>query len=567
MAVKFGIILAGIFFARALLAGDVKVGGIQAACRNGQTFVTWKDAAEGEDGAKFRYSLYRSTAAITQENLAQAELCYHGVLNNSGKLFGSAFNPKDRLDPQKAYATIEEGGKPLPAWSGLAVHTVLKDEKAFYAVVATDDKFAPLSPVVPGESATKDAVEEKVAPIQPIKLHDSKSRGQYSPQTCVTGKQGLGLVVSLHASTGQGGGAGDYGDYYLYFATPEMGWRDGLPGVFSVKENHDPKDNTLVLESRDAIEHPNGKQAMETFWFGYLCVPQGAAHKEARAYPFTEKRMEWVIGWVIPKYGVDANRVYCGGGSMGAWGSTSFGFRRPALFAACYPNRPRTIQRGLPSLVPAPAKDQKVLMADGQTDYYERMNSVKFAEQTSEDLSFYGWCCGRNDGFATWKEQIEMVKAMTKAHHAFAFAWNNGDHSSGAEAMSQVQKYYPAALFSKNASHPAFGNSSIDNNMGSGDPKEGDLTGGINLGFHWSDVADEDGKWSAKISNELAKEALTVDVTPRRCQKFKAKNGETLKWASSGGGSGSAAADEHGLVTIEKLAIKPGETVTLTISR
>ena len=42
--------------------------------------------------------------------------------------------------------------------------------------------------------------------------------------------------VELHASQGQGGPAGDYGDYYLYFATPEMGYRDGLPGVFSVEE-------------------------------------------------------------------------------------------------------------------------------------------------------------------------------------------------------------------------------------------------------------------------------------------------------------------------------------------
>ncbi len=32
----------------------------QEVYRNGQTFVTWKDAAEGEAGARLRYSLYRS---------------------------------------------------------------------------------------------------------------------------------------------------------------------------------------------------------------------------------------------------------------------------------------------------------------------------------------------------------------------------------------------------------------------------------------------------------------------------------------------------------------------------
>ena len=564
---KLGFILACILMVQSTFAADVKVTGIQAVYRNGQTFVTWKDAAEGEEGAKLRYSLYRSATPITQANLSQAECCYNGVLNNSAKLFGSAFYPKDRVDPQKPYVIIEEGGHALPPWSGLAVHTVVKDGEAYYAVVATDEKYAPLSAVVPGESATTAAVSEKVAPIQPIKLYDSKSRGVYSPQTCLSGKQGLPLAVTLHASQGQGGGAGEYGDYYLYFATAEMGWRDGLPGVFSVKENHDPKDNVLVLENRDCIENPNGKQAMETYWFGYYCVPQGATHKEARAYPFTEKRLEFIVDWVIKKYAVDPMRVNCSGGSMGAWGSTSFGFRRPQFFAAVYPNRPRTIQRGLPALVQAPGKDQKVLMADGQTDYYERMNSVKFATETFTDLPFYGWCCGRNDGFATWKEQIEMVKAMTRSHHGFAFAWNNGDHSTGTEPMGQVQKYYPAALFAKNVSYPAFGNSSIDNNLGNGDPKDGDLIGGINLGFHWSEIADEESKWSVKISNELAKDAMTVDVTPRRCQKFKAAAGETLKWSSSGGANGTVKADEHGLVTVEKVALKAGEPVTLTISR
>ena len=41
---------------------------IKAACRNGQTFVTWKDVAEGEAGAKYRYvaglPLYRAPGGV-----------------------------------------------------------------------------------------------------------------------------------------------------------------------------------------------------------------------------------------------------------------------------------------------------------------------------------------------------------------------------------------------------------------------------------------------------------------------------------------------------------------------
>ena len=111
------------------------VTGIKAEYRNGQTFITWKEAAEGEASAGFRYNVYRSAEPITQENLSKAECCHKGVPYNSAKLFGAAFNKKDRLDPTKPTAIIMEGGKPLPMWSGLAVHTVKADGKAYYAWV------------------------------------------------------------------------------------------------------------------------------------------------------------------------------------------------------------------------------------------------------------------------------------------------------------------------------------------------------------------------------------------------------------------------------------------------
>jgi hypothetical protein len=523
--------------------------------------------ADGEAGAKYRYSLYRSETSITADNLAKAELCYHGVLNHSAKLFGSAFNQKDRLDPNKPTSIIEEGGKPVPLWTGLAVRTTRKNGRAYYAVVATDEKHQPLTKVVPGKSATTEPVEEAVSPIRPIKLYDSKSRGPYSPQTSITGQGNLPLQVELHASQGQGGGAGEYGDYYLYFGTPEMGWRDGLPGVFSVQEQRGKMGNSLLLRTRDCIEHPSGARAMETYWFGYLSIPQGATAKEPRAYPFTERRVLWTIEWVVKKYSVDPLRIYAGGGSMGAWGSTTFAFRHPELFAAVYPNRPRTRQRGLPSLIPDASKPKRVLMDDGSTDYFERMDMVKFAATEKGDLPFYAWCCGRHDGFATWQEQVEMVKALSTAHHGFAFAWNNGDHSSGALPMEKVRKYYPPEKFARNRSYPAFANSSLDSKFGNGDPTDGDLEGGINLGFLWNEVVDEKDKWSVKIANDLTKDEMTVDVTPRVCQQFKAKPGDKFRWTTSTGDAGASVADLTGLVTVPRAKIKADAQTVVTIVR
>jgi hypothetical protein len=560
-----GLLCGWVFLSSGLSAGDLKVTGIRVVSRHGQTFVTWKDAAEGEEGASLRYVLCRSASPITEENVGAAEVCISGILNHSARLFGTAFTAKDRLDPKRPLSVVEEGGAPLAPWSGLAVRTILKDGKSYYAVRVVDEKSVPLGRIIPGENATLEPVEEKVAPIQPLKLADSKDRGPYWKQTCISGEKGLPLHVSLHASQGQGGGAADYGDVYLYFGTPEMGYGDGMPSVFTVKELREKTGNRLVLETRDAIVHPSGKRAMETFWFGYVCVPQGAAHREPRAYPFTERRLEWIISWTIPKYSADPERVTCAGGSMGAWGSTSFGFRRPEFFAAVYPDRPRTIQKGMPSLVEK--AEAKIFMPDGVTGYLDRMDSVQFAADHLEDLPFYGWCCGRNDGFATWKEQVAMVRALTRSHHGFAFAWNNGDHSSGSKPMSMIQQDYPAHKFGRNRSYPAFGKSSIDQDPGPGDPKEGDLEGGINLGFDWKDVVDEERGWTATISNSRCKSEMTVDVTPRRCQKFRPKPGDSLKWTSTTGGSGSVVAGAAGLVTIEKLRLNPGEGTTLRITR
>jgi hypothetical protein len=557
--------LAVLAVATSARAADLEVTAIQAVHRNGQTFVTWKDVAEGEEGAKCRYSLYRSNQPITADNLDKAELCCHGVLYNSAKLFGYAFNMKDRLDPAKPYAIIEEGGKPLPPWSGLAVHTVQKPGKAYYAVVATDDKLKPVSAVVSGQSATIEAVEEKPGPIQPIKLHDSRERKTYVAQTAITGQKGLPLFVSLHGSQSTGGPAGEWGDYYLYFGTPVMGYRDGLPGVFTVQENRGKNGNTLLLWPRDAIEHPSGRGAFETMWLGYYCVPQGAAHSEPRYYRFTENRLLWMIDWSIRRYGADPQRVSMGGSSMGGLGSINVGFRHPEVFAAVYPATTPFLWWPPSSLVGNQARDTQALMADGKTRYTDYTNSPRFAALRHEDMPFLGWAVGRRDGNHNWQEYIDMVKTLTANHHGFAFSWNDGGHSEGPRAMGVISKYYPADKFPRNRSYPAFGNSSIDHKMGNGDKLDGDLVGGINLGFDWKDVIDEEGKWSVTVSNDLVKETMTVDVTPRRCQKFKLNPGAECKWTTSTGATGMVIADTWGLVTVPKVAIKAGLGTVLTI--
>ena len=552
--------------ANTTLPRPLEVTGINVVHRNGQTFITWRDVEEGERGARYRYSLYRAAAPIDQKTLSNATLVYRGVVNNSAKLFGSDFWPRDRLDPTKPTVPLSEGGSPLPLWTGLAVYTAKADGKAFYAIVATNEDGKALTEVVPGKSATVTEVTERVAPIQPIKIYDSKQRATYVAQTSVSGTKGLPLMLRLHGSQAQGGGASDWGDYYTYFGTEAMGYRDGLPSVFSVEERRHQTGSVLELRPRDAILHPNGKEPMETYWFGYLSAPQWASHRNLRAYPFTENRLLWLVNWSINQYGADPDRVYVTGQSMGGWGATTFGLRHPELFAATYPTLPRTRQRALAGLVDGAVRS--ALMPDGKTDYFERMDMVKFVTQTRTDLPFIGWATGRRDDFSTWKEQVDMARALTASRQAFAFAWNEADHSDeGARPIELIYKYYGPDKISRKASYPAFTNSSIDNKLGDGNPQDGDKQGGINLGFTWTSVGDTPDAWTVRLANELTKAGMTVDITPRRTKAFRPAPGETVRWTTSTGRSGEVRVDTWGLVTVEKVVIRPGEYTTLTISR
>ena len=200
-------------------SADLQVTEIKAEHRNGQTFITWKDVAQGEEGGKYRYSVYRSAKPIN--SIAGLKPVMENILNNSGQMFGWAWRTKDRLKEDLPTALLKEGGEHLPKWSGVGVVTVDKAGKSFYAVAATENGKV-VTPIVAGQSATVKPVDEKPGDIQPIKVWDSKKRkGRYIKQTCIRAKKNLPMMVGLHASGGYShAGRSTYGDYYLYFSKP-----------------------------------------------------------------------------------------------------------------------------------------------------------------------------------------------------------------------------------------------------------------------------------------------------------------------------------------------------------
>ncbi len=584
-------------------AGELQVTGVKAVYRDGQVFVTWKDVAEGEAGAKYFYSVYRSDKPITQANVSKATPVIKGIHNNSCRLPGLDINLKDRINPEDtgprmrkfkdvitqgtSRLRLTEDSDYLPMWTGVGVYTVEKAGKGYYAVVATDFEFKTLSQVVPGQSATTEPVEEKVAPFQPVMQITCKLKS-------ITPKkppQGLPLYVTLHASCGTKAwtpGA-PTGSGFAYFPPKEMGWRAGQPGGFGL--SHDSgKNPRLHLTPRDTMSTPAGATGLEAMWFGLWGKPNWATDPEPRAYPFSERRVKWIVDWVLKAYGADPNRISVGGQSMGAYGSLFVGLRFPRTFSAIYPTGPRCRlnkirgfkgrEKGTLYLTgPTPEKNfrshpqlackKPPLLPDGKTEYFDYMDAVAIIERSHGDLPFLCFIGGRNrgrlwKGVGPWGDQVPTVKALLRNRHGFAFGWDDGTHGSAKKQFYKLCEYYPWHRFALNLSYPAFSNSSMDDEI---DLVKGPKEGYINLGFVWTDPVDEADKWESTISNAEAKKDITVDVTPRRCQKFKVKPGEKLKWKSSLGASGTVQVDKHGLVTVPKLGIKLGKKVTLSIVR
>jgi hypothetical protein len=133
---------------------------------------------------------------------------------------------------------------------------------------------------------------------------------------------------------------------------------------------------------------------------------------------------------------------------------------------------------------------------------------------------------------------------------------------------------------------PAFSKCSLDARPVCDDPKgeyrpgkydqdfqqHADKVGGINLWQRWdpAGLVDEPDRWALTIwlaspdkegRNGCPSDSATTDLTPRRCQKFEARPGETFRWTNAAdpdgavAQSGTVVADRDGLVTLPQLVI------------
>ncbi|KPK83808.1 MAG: hypothetical protein AMJ81_07225 [Phycisphaerae bacterium SM23_33] len=607
--------LVGLFGLLVALAGRAdgeQVKGLGAFHRSGQTFLTWQavetygelsaeqrmagglEAADHKrrlaerdkaDKAKtgVRYWVYRSAKPIADAaSLAAAEkvgevaplsIYYPGRNRNHWR---SALLPTVCIEDEK----------PLPNGAELFVHTLDKQEKPgkfYYAVLVaragevdrTIGKGNSLAPPVAEASGEPQPVLQRIRPIGP-KEHYMYQEGPaevryylrwvHEPYSnlprvfiwavAVPGKYDPSQPAALQVMVHGWGGSQDAGTY----------WYGVGPSCIRISSMNDP---------------------VQDWWYGYhedLGIRRLRPDGVIRNY--TERRVLSMMDWVRGHWKIDPNRIFIEGQSMGGTGALHIGGKRGELFAyvnswvgiACWPDN-GWFRNGEQSKW-------------GERYQYMNYNGAKFDEwmdlawwlrkYPTQETPFFSFANGKNDGAIGWEQAVKFVRALQETKRAFVFRWGLGGHSERAIFM------FDPRTMALDKSLPAFVNCSLDDDLGTArklpqpktvpvrnekprqDPFDGDSAGQINSHLRWEDAADEKDRYEVTIfltsgQHGAPKEECTVDMTPRRCQNFKAAPGERFKWTNTSVPdgkevqSGAAVADQLGLVTLEQVKVAKGK--------
>lgn len=318
------------------------------------------------------------------------------------------------------------------------------------------------------------------------------------------------LLLFLHSS---GGANYSTGRQYRAVGSARLSHLDFTEIAWSTRNGGSALGkNIMQLRPVDYYGTRDGGFIRESRWLGFTSAGESGVRL------ITERRVDALVEWANAHLPISATRRCVAGGSMGAWGCITYALRRPEMFAAVYADRPRWRWTNYSaqtfsvydwndgSLPYSAATAPSIASADGGGSVYDRrINSIGFVSNTANKVPWIGWCIGRNDGFAFFEDQIDAVNALRAARRGFAFAWNDGNHTTGS-ILSQITDSYPYGLFELGKGYPLFEQCSLDQ-----DPTV-DLVGGINIGLTFRNVVESSSGWSCEVTHISS--ACTVNVSP-----------------------------------------------------
>jgi poly(3-hydroxybutyrate) depolymerase len=312
---------------------------------------------------------------------------------------------------------------------------------------------------------------------------------------------------------------------------------------------HSPDDfYALYLDCR-------AHQGNDWWWGGMHAKDANLIKKNSGGEPMpVEKRVIDTVKWAIAAYGIDPERVYLCGNSMGGTGTLGIGMRNGDLFAAIKANVPAGIEHVSQRMFfPPLAVPEGLKLADPPVciDY-----------------------SAPNDGWSFGHERF--VAAMNARRYALYFYWGPFGHANNSAAIKQVNDLIDSFDWlnvKRNEAYAAFTNASGNDPLPWPDNLKETRAGQVNAFFRWKNLTDSAQKLElslflvtpAELKTAFAIPAkATADVTLRRIQQLKVAPGAAVAWAY-GAATGTAKADAQGAITIPQLAIT-AEPTTLSVT-
>lgn len=305
------------------------------------------------------------------------------------------------------------------------------------------------------------------------------------------------LVVELHGSGGQNTSTGKQ---FRAAVSGRMAHETHTVFSFSLARSQTPR--VLLLRPVDWFGTYSSNVNRELMWLGAKNIRSGAVDL------ISKRRLDAMMLWrdQMLNVGYDRNKTCLTGGSMGGWGTMTYGPRHPELFAAIYPDRPRVkydasgtnvavanwTGGGVESTPIASAPNLSAEDGGGSVAAY--MDMIAYVSDTSKKIPWIGFNMGRQDTFVQFADMVAFVAALRAAKRGFAFAWNNGNHTTGS-IQAQILSSYPFGTFEIGKGYPLFTEHSLDQ-----DPSV-DLVGKINCDLTFRNVVESASGWSCEVTS------------------------------------------------------------------
>jgi poly(3-hydroxybutyrate) depolymerase len=267
----------------------------------------------------------------------------------------------------------------------------------------------------------------------------------------------------------------------------------------------------------------------------------------------TEKRVVDTVRWVVKEYGLDANRVYLCGNSMGGSGALGIGLLHGDVFAAVKANVPAGVEHV-------------------SSRMYFGAKAVP-ADVTLPDPPVVVDYSAQNDSWSRGHETF--IKAMNDRRYALFMYWGPFGHANNHEQILRVNDLvntFDWLAVKKNEAYPAFTNASTNDPLPWPDRLADKKSGQVNAFFRWKNLGDAADVVEMKLFLARAADLktsftvpteATADVSLRRVQKLKVAPGAAVSW-TFGAAKGEARADAQGCVTVTGLKIT-AEPTTLNV--